>query len=250
MADGGEHFAMSIVLNFNSQIEYVSRSGLLDIKEKARQITNILEQEFGTPSRDGARDPLSNLILTVLSQNTNDKNRDLAYKRLRERFPSWEKVMNGDLDEIIDAIRPGGLSAQKGERIRNILKWIYKEYGALNLDFVCNMSPDEIMEKFTGIKGIGVKTISVVMMFSCGIDIFPVDTHVHRICRRLGLVPENASAEKTFLLMRPIVPAGKSFSLHINFLKLGRTICHARKPKCNLCPLHNMCHFHWHHHTH
>ena len=215
----------------------------MELTEKAKQITLALENKFGVPKRENILDPLSNLVLTVLSQSTNDKNRDTAYQQLKKRFPGWEDVMKGNVEEIADAIRPGGLANQKSARIKNILKWIYQEYGDLNLDKLCDMEIDKIIEKFTQLKGIGVKTISVVMMFSCGIDIFPVDTHVHRICRRLGFVPEKTTAEKTFWSMRPLVPKGKSFSLHINFLKLGRTICNARKPQCDKCPVNHLCYF-------
>lgn len=215
----------------------------MKLKEKAKQITQRLENKFGVPQREDIMDPLSNLVLTVLSQSTNDKNRDTAYHRLKDRYPTWEQVMNGNVKIIAEAIRPGGLANQKSERIQNILKWIQKEYGTLNLDCLCDMDADQAIEKFTQLKGVGVKTISVVMMFSCGIDIFPVDTHVHRICRRLGFVPDNATAEKTFWQMRPIVPRGKSFSLHMNFLKLGRTICYARKPRCEQCLVNDLCDF-------
>ncbi|HEX9973258.1 MAG TPA: endonuclease III [bacterium] len=212
-------------------------------KVKAVKVTAALEQKFGLPGRDSIIDPLSNLILTVLSQNTNDKNRDQAYHRLKERFPGWDQVMSADVKEIEDAIRPGGLAKQKSERIQNILKWIRQEYGRLNLDFLCDENPDATIEKFCQLKGIGIKTITIVLMFSCGVDVFPVDTHVHRICRRLGFVPDKATAEKTFWLMKSLVPKGKSFSLHINFLKLGRTICLARKPRCEECPISKFCNF-------
>lgn len=214
-----------------------------EIARRVEKVTKILEENFGIPKRKDISDPLSSLILTILSQSTNDRNRDTAYKRLREKFPTWESVMNGDVSEIAEAIRPGGLANQKSQRIKDILSWIHQEYGKLNLDFLCEMKPEEILDTFTRLKGVGVKTISVVMMFSCGIDIFPVDTHVHRICRRLGLVPERASAEKTFWEMQPLVPKGKSYSLHMNLLKLGRTICLARKPKCEKCPVQGECDF-------
>ncbi len=213
----------------------------MESNEKVVSIIKSLEDHFGIPERKSNLDPLSNLILTVLSQNTNDKNRDQAYQRLKEKFPTWEKVMQADVKKIEQAIRPGGLAGQKSERIKNILKWIHREYGSLNLDSLCMMKPEEAIEKFCQLKGIGVKTISVVLMFSCGIEIFPVDTHVHRICRLLGLVPKNANAEKTFWSMKPLVPEGKSFSLHINFLKLGRTICLARRPRCEQCPINQYC---------
>ncbi len=213
----------------------------MKINEKVIKIVATLEEKFGIPERTTDFDPLSNLILTVLSQNTNDKNRDQAYKRLKERFPNWEQVMQADVKEIEVAIRPGGLAKQKSERIKNILKWIHQEYGSLNLDALCKMKPREAIDKFCQLKGIGMKTISVVLMFSCGVDIFPVDTHVHRICRLVGLVPQNSSAEKTFWLMQPIIPKEKSFSLHVNFLKLGRAICIARKPRCEQCPINSFC---------
>jgi endonuclease-3 len=213
----------------------------LNNNEKVKRIVMALEERFGIPQRESHLDPLSNLILTVLSQNTNDKNRDQAYQRLKEKFPTWEQVLQADVRQIEAAIRPGGLAKQKSVRIKDILKWIDQEYGSLTLNALCTMSPEQAIEKFCQLKGIGVKTISVVLMFSCGIDIFPVDTHVHRICRLLGLVPNIVTAEKTFWLMQPLVPQGKSFSLHINFLKLGRTICLARKPRCEQCPISQYC---------
>ena len=214
---------------------------MLSVNEKVIKIIVALEEKFGIPQRKSIPDPLSNLILTILSQNTNDKNRDQAYQRLKGKFPTWELVMNADVKEIEEAIRPGGLAKQKSERIQNILQWVHQEYRSLNLDSLCTMNPKQAIEKFCQLKGIGVKTISVVLMFSCGVDIFPVDTHVHRICRLLGLVPKNTTAEKTFWLMQPCIPDGKSFSLHMNFLKLGRTICLARSPRCEQCPINQYC---------
>ena len=216
-------------------------------KKRTSKIVLELEKEFGVPEGKNRLDPLSNLILTILSQNTNDRNRDAAYLKLKERFSTWQDVMRGDVKQIEKAIQCGGLAKQKSERIQNILNWINCEYGSLNLDSICDEKPDEIIEKFTKLKGIGIKTISVVLMFSCGVDIFPVDTHVHRICRRLGLVANNTTAEKTFYLMKSQVPKNKSYSLHMNLLKLGRTICLARNPKCDKCPINHLCNFHNHH---
>ncbi len=204
-------------------------------------IVQRLENAFGEPQWPGKGDPLSDLILTVLSQSTNDNNRDVAFARLRQQFPEWRMVMQAPAEEIADAIRPAGLGNQKSVRIKNILQWIFDTYGSFDLSFLCDADPQEIIDTFMQLKGVGIKTISVVLMFSCGVDIFPVDTHVHRICKRLGLVPQNASAEKTHHLMQPQTPPGKSYSLHMNFLKLGRTICNARNPKCAQCPLQDIC---------
>lgn len=212
------------------------------LKEKTAKVTQILEKTMGVPQRTNPLDPLENLIVTILSQNTNDRNRDTAYQRLKYRFPNWEAVINADVKEIADAIRPAGLSNQKSRRIQEILRWIHARYGALNLDFICNMDPREVMDTFCKLKGIGVKTMSVVLAFSCGVDIFPVDTHVHRLCRRIGLVsPDTKSPEKTFYLMQTRVPQGKAFSFHLNLIKHGRTICKARKPLCEQCSLTEVC---------
>jgi len=205
------------------------------------EIVNRLEAAFGKPKWPGRRKPLDDLILTVLSQSTNDNNRDVAYTRLRERFPDWQRVMNAPAADIADAIRPAGLGNQKSVRIKNILTWIDETYGTFDLGFLCDMAPEEVIDTFMQLKGVGIKTISVVLMFCCGVDIFPVDTHVHRICKRLQLVPQKASAEKTHHAMQPIIPPGTSYSLHMNFLKLGRTICKAQKPRCGECPLNDLC---------
>lgn len=205
------------------------------------KIIDLLEKHFGEPKWKGKGNTLNSLIKTIISQNTNDRNRDMAYEALKKKFSNWEAVMEANSQQIAEVIRPAGLSNQKSERIREILQWIYKTYGSLDLNFICNKDPREVIQTFMQLKGIGIKTISVVLMFSCGVDIFPVDTHVHRICKRIGLVPQRSSAEKTHWLMQPLVPDGKSYSLHMNFLRLGRTICKARKPKCNECPILKFC---------
>jgi len=210
-------------------------------RKRIENITRALEKRFGVPPWDGPSDPLDSLLLTILSQNTNDLNRDRAYAGLRKKYPTWEKVLRARTDSIAGAIRVGGLANQKSVRIKAVLAWLQKEYSQLTFDFVCDMDFDEAYERFGHLKGIGVKTLAVVLMFACGADVFPVDTHVHRLCRRLGLVPDNVAAEKTFYLMRGRVPAGKSYSLHMNMLALGRRICHARYPKCDECPIIKCC---------
>ena len=205
------------------------------------EIIRRLEKEFGEPVWRGNGDPLSSLIKTVMSQSTNDRNRDTAYTRLVERYPTWKDVMEAPAEDIAATIRVAGLANQKSQRIKDILRWINDTFGSLNIDFICEENPDKVIETFTALKGIGIKTISVVLMFTCGVDIFPVDTHVHRICRRLALVPENASAIKTYHLMQPLVLENKSYSLHMNFLKLGRQICIAQAPRCGKCPLNDLC---------
>ena len=210
--------------------------------QKTAEIAARLEEALGIPYEEHPLPPLENLMLTLLSQNTNDVNRDKAYHRLRERFPAWNEVMEADVDHVADAIRIAGLSNQKSQRMQNILRWIHRQYGSLNLDFICRMDPQEVIETFCQLKGIGIKTISVVLAFSCGVDIFPVDTHVHRLCNRIGLVrPKTNSAEQTFALMQDRVPKGKSFSFHINLIHYGRSTCRARKPLCKSCCIRKLC---------
>lgn len=211
------------------------------IRANVIKAIDTLENTFGVPQWKVGGNPLDSLINTILSQNTNDRNRDAAYERLRQQFSSWKEVMNAPRSAVAEAIRPAGLSNLKSERIQEILRWIEKKFGALNIDAICDQDPEKVIETWLPLKGIGIKTISVVLMITCGVDIFPVDTHVHRLCRRLGFVPLNTSAVKTFYAMQPRVPDKKSYSFHMNLLKLGRTICKARRPLCAKCPLQFFC---------
>ena len=212
-----------------------------DPEKKVREIDRILEGIFGIPDFGRDNKPLDTLINPILSQNTNDTNRDRAYANLREQFPTWEDVLDADPQDIADAIRVGGLSNQKSVRIKNVLAWIKDTYGELNIDFICDMDPEEVIGIFSKLKGVGLKTINVLLMFACGKDVFPVDTHILRISKRLDLVPANASADKAHEVMGELCPEGKAFSLHINMIRFGRTVCHARKPECRECPLIDYC---------
>ncbi|PID57264.1 base excision DNA repair protein [candidate division KSB3 bacterium] len=212
------------------------------LTHKTAEVVARLEKALGVPQEEHPLPPLENLMLTLLSQNTNDVNRDKAYHRLRQRFPDWHDVMEAEVSDVVDAIRVAGLANQKSQRMQDILRWICSHYGGLNLDHICRMDPQEVIETFCQLKGIGIKTISVVLAFSCGVDIFPVDTHVHRLCNRIGLVrPGTKSAEETFILMQERVPEGKAFSFHINLIHYGRATCRARKPRCGDCCLHDLC---------
>ena len=214
---------------------------MLDPKTKTKKIVAALEERFGVPKWPGPSDPLDALIQTILSQNTNDTNSGRAYEQLRQRFPTWEDASVANVREIADAIRVGGLANLKAERIKGVLAWLERTHGALDLDFIRDRKPDEAIRILGSLKGVGIKTISVVLMFACGAEIFPVDTHIHRITRRLGLAPENVSAEKVHEGMQDLVPKGKAYSFHMNLLKFGRTICHARNPRCEQCPLTEEC---------
>jgi endonuclease-3 len=211
------------------------------LRKKVEEINDILEDIFGIPEQRKDVNPLDSLIETILSQNTNDVNRNKAYSTLRERFPSWDDLLEADVKDIADAIRVGGLANKKSIRIKEALLWIKNNYGELNIDFICDMEPEDAIETFTKLKGVGLKTMKVVLAFACGKDVFPVDTHILRISKRLDLVADNASADKAHEVMGQLFPEGKAYSLHINMIRFGRNICHARKPECKSCPLIDYC---------
>ena len=212
-------------------------------KRKTARISDILQDAMGEYKWGGRGNPLDHLIATILSQNTSDLNSGRAFNSLREKFPTWGDALNANVKDIADAIRSGGLADSKSRSIKEALTWIKETYGRLNIDFICKMEPEEAYETFCQIKGIGVKTVSIVLAFACGVDVFPVDTHVNRVCDRLGLVPPGSTPEKTFRTMQGLVPEGRGISLHANMISFGRKVCHSRSPKCNECPLTRHCRY-------
>jgi endonuclease-3 len=211
------------------------------LKAKVKEINDILECIFGIPERMDGEKPLDTLIHTILSQNTNDVNSGKAYNNLIEKYPTWEDVLFADSSEIAETIRIGGLAGQKSVTIKEVLKWLKDNYDQLNLDFICNMDTADSIRLLTSLKGVGLKTANVLLCFACGKEAFPVDTHIFRVGKRLALVPEKASPDMAHEIMGQIFPEGKAYSLHVNIINFGRTICHARKPKCRECPLINYC---------
>jgi endonuclease-3 len=215
--------------------------GREDLKARVRRITLLLERQFGIPRREGPGGPLDILIETILSQNTNDQNRDKAYRRLKTRFPHWENVLEGKTRSIISAIRPGGLAEQKARRIREIFRWIKKREGRLSLSFLEKMDSEEIKNTMGGLKGIGPKTLYCLLLFGLRREAFPVDTHILRVGKRLSFIPSRMDAKKAHLWMTPLVPKGKSLSLHLNLIRFGRSVCKARDPQCSTCFLIKEC---------
>ena len=211
------------------------------LKSKVRRVVAALEKHFGEPKARRRGDLIGSFVLTMLSQHTSDLNAERAFNVLKSTFPEWEDVAKATPRAVANAIRSAGLANQKSGRIRDFVRWIKATFGDYDLTPMRKMPTDEITRLFTSVNGIGIKTVYVVMLFSLGRDVFPVDTHVHRICRRLGLTPEKATAERVHHLMAPLIAKGKSMSLHVNFLRLGRTICDARTPKCPECPLRRLC---------
>ena len=207
--------------------------------EAVRKVSRLLEMSFGRPLRPKHMDPMSGLILAILSQNTNDRNRDRAFGRLRDRFGSWEEVAAASPSEVEEAIRPAGLSQVKSERIINCLRTLKSEDGTL--DSLREMSLEEAEGFLTSIPGIGLKTARCVLLFQLGLPAFPVDTHIMRVSKRLGWIPEKASARKAHNILQNCVPHELVLDLHINIIRLGRTLCRPRNPRCGQCPLLEEC---------
>jgi len=211
------------------------------LKEKAIIIYTRLLGLYGIPEW---RDPLPaihELVCTILSQNTNDRNRDVAFNALIARFPTWEAVRDADPNDVINEIRPAGLANQKGPRLQQVLRQITDERGELNLDFLKEYSAQDALDWLTRFKGVGPKTASIVLQFALGIPAFPVDTHIYRVSGRLGLRPEKMTADQAHPHLAALFPPETYGPGHLNLIRLGREICLARKPKCEICPLSDVC---------
>ncbi|MBD3348034.1 MAG: endonuclease III [Candidatus Eisenbacteria bacterium] len=205
------------------------------------RIAELLEDEYGAPKRRASRDLIGSLVSTVLSQNTRDANSGRAYSQLRVRFPTWGDVADARPRSIESAIRSGGLARTKAGRIRTILRSIEREEGSLDLSFLRELPTEEVLDYLRGFEGVGAKTAACVALFGLGRDVMPVDTHVHRVVGRLGVIGPGRGPEATFAALRDVVPRGKSLSLHVNLIRLGRTVCRPRRPGCGECPLRRLC---------
>lgn len=215
----------------------------VQLKRKTSRIIRKLEKHLGTPVRNNGKnppEPLDMLIATLLSQNTNDTNSYRAWKKLKEKYPDYESMYRARTSSIESAIKSGGIAKQKASRIKELLKTVKKRYGKLSLDELRNKSDDTLLEELTSLNGIGLKTASCVLLFSLGRNSFPVDTHVHRIVNRLGLV-SSSTPDKTFYAMQDLVPGQKMYSFHTNLIRFGREVCKSQRPECYRCPLVALC---------
>jgi endonuclease III len=233
-------------------------------RARVKRIRDRLREVYGIPLMAPHGDPIAELVLTVLSQSTNDRNRDVAYLRLRERFPSWEAVMAAPVGEIEEAIRPGGISKVKSARIKAILQALTDRPAVgddstartdgssppgvaenasceLSLDWLPDVPLDEARDYLTDLPGVGRKTAACVLLFAYGLHDVPVDTHVSRVGTRLGLLRKGAPFEVLHDEMLALTPPGEGLELHVNLLRHGRRTCHARKPACRECALARMC---------
>jgi endonuclease-3 len=206
-------------------------------KRRVAAIRDRLREMYGRPRNRPHREPVEELVRTVLSQNTNDRNRDVAYARLRERFPSWEAVREAPAAEVIEAIRPGGLAQQKGPRIQQILRTIGDP---IELDWLADAPREDAIAYLTALPGVGRKTAACVQIFSFDRPEIPVDTHVYRVGGRLGLFPANASLERAHDEMLAVTDPADAYELHMNLIRHGREICRPA-PRCEQCDLRRMC---------
>ncbi|MHB0859263.1 MAG: endonuclease III domain-containing protein [Anaerolineae bacterium] len=210
---------------------------------KALHVHHLLLDFYGAPEIKEQRGPLDELVLTILSQNTNDVNSGRAYEQLRHRFGSWQEVLEADPQEVTKAIRVAGLAETKAPRIQAILRDLQRERGELSLEFLRALPVAEARSYLLGMHGVGPKTASCVLLFSLHKPALPVDTHVHRVSLRLGLVPAKTTPERAALLLEALLPEDTYYPFHLNVILHGRTLCKAGSPRCDICPLAQDCQY-------
>jgi endonuclease-3 len=213
------------------------------LAKRARKIHERLIEFYGEPIWRNPLPAIDELVSTILSQNTNDINRDRGFNALRAKFPTWEEVREATPQDIIDAIRPAGLANQKGPRIQQVLRSITEERGSLDLSFLEDLSVDEARAWLTRFNGVGPKTAAIVLCFALGKAAFPVDTHVYRVTGRIGLRPERMTVEQAHPYLEGLFPPETYYAAHLNIIRLGREICQARRPRCEVCPIVELCNY-------
>ncbi len=213
----------------------------MDSHQCAIQVHRRLMEKYGDPSWHQPLPVLEELISTILSQNTNDLNRDRAFTHLKEHFTTWESVRDADPALVIDAIRIAGLANRKGPRIQKILRQITAERGSLDLSFLKDLPDDEAWAWLIKFDGVGPKTASIVLLFSLEKAAFPVDTHIYRVTGRIGLRPEKMNNEQAHHYLAELFPQDTYKAAHLNLILLGREVCHPRKPACEVCVLQSLC---------
>ena len=211
------------------------------LAKRALKIHERLLEVYGEPIWRNPLPAIDELVSTILSQNTNDINRDRGYNALRAKFKTWEEVRDAHPQDVMDAIRPAGLANQKGPRIQQVLRSITEERGSLDLSFLGDLSVEESRAWLTRFNGVGPKTAAIVLCFSLGKPAFPVDTHIYRVTGRIGLRPERMTVEQAHPHLESLFPPETYYPAHLNIIRLGREICQARRPRCEVCPLVDLC---------
>ncbi len=208
---------------------------------KATSVCRVLIRMYGDIIHENPLPPIDELVLTILSQHTSDINAGRAFRQLKEDIPNWYDVMNASEAEIARSISSCGLFRLKAKRIKATLSEINRRVGELDLSLLENMDLDDAKEWLTSLHGVGPKTAAIVLLFSFGRPVLPVDTHVWRVSKRLGLIPESTSREKAHRLLETIIPSDCVFSLNHNLVRHGREVCRARGPLCSKCFLQRVC---------
>lgn len=206
-----------------------------------RYIMQNLERVYGVPVNRRTSDPLDMLVAVILSQATSDVNSGRTFAALKRRFPDWERVLRARTKTVADTIRSGGLANQKAVIIKDVLRQIKERHGTLDLSFLNRVSAREAVDYLSGFRGIGPKTVACTLLFACRKDVFPLDTHIFRILRRVGLIPLKCTDRRAHEIMNAIVPKGKFYSFHVNLVRHGRAICRPRDPLCDQCPIVEYC---------
>jgi endonuclease-3 len=216
----------------------------IDLSAFIAAVHHRLVAAYGLPVwQPHHEDPIAGLILTILSQNTNDRNADRAFAALRAAYPDWQAVMTAPTAELAAVIRSAGLAAQKAPRIQAVLRRLYEEQGHFDLSWLAELPVEEARRRLTQFEGVGNKTASVLLLFAFGRPAFPVDTHVHRVARRLGLAPDRATPDRVMAIIEAHAPSAWFYPLHLNLIRHGRRVCQARRPRCQACVLNDLCAF-------
>lgn len=212
-------------------------------RKLAQAVHRRLLRAYGQPTWRRPLPPLDELISTILSQNTNDRNRDRAFEALRRRFPTWEQVRDASPQTVIRTIRSAGLANQKGPRIQRLLRGLSQQRGSLDLEFLRHLPPEEAFAWLRQFKGVGPKTAAIVLLFSLQHPAFPVDTHIYRVTGRLGLRPAKMSVEAAHRHLAAAFRPSSYYAAHLNLIRHGREVCQARRPLCERCTLRDLCRY-------
>jgi endonuclease-3 len=211
-------------------------------EKPVRYVVQNLERAYGVPENKWTDwDVLDMLVAVILSQATSDANSDRTYDALKKRFSTWDSLLRAREETLVETIRLGGLANQKAAVIRGLLREVKERHGSFDLSFLRGLPAAEAVEYLASFRGVGPKTAACTLLFACGLEVFPLDTHIFRVLRRVGLIPPKCSDQFAHRAMSRLVPAGKFYSFHVNLIRHGRKLCRPREPLCERCPIVEYC---------